>query len=174
MTSRDEVAELASQVVARLLPGLLVRTQESRFWSTTPDEEVLQGIVVSAGIDVSVGRRSQSVDVKTTYNVDALRRPEGADDSAGDLPAEAWRSSVVLHGQWHIEEPQTLSDDAVRAFAVKVGVMTLHPYARAHIQTAVVAAGWPTYTLDVLTHQDDLFVSEDDPESVDLNLVTLD
>lgn len=173
MTSRDEVTTLASQTVGHLAPGLLVRTQESRFWSTTPDDEVLHGIAVSAGIDITVGRQPGALYVKSTYNIDALRRTQRSDVPTDEMPAEGWRCSVVIHGQWQTDDSESLSDDALRAFAVKVGLMALHPYARAHVQSAVAAAGWPTYTLDVLTQQDDLFSSEEDPDEIDLDLVTV-
>lgn len=173
MTTHDEVSELAKQVLGRLLPGILVRTQEARFWSSTPDDDVLGDIVVSAGIDMSVFRHPQSLDVRAAYTVDALRRSNESGGSDEGLPAEGWRSSVVLHGQWHVEDAEKLSDDQARSFAVKVGLMTLHPYARAHVQSAVISAGWPTFTLDVLTAPDDVFVNQQEPDQVDLSLISL-
>ena len=172
MSTHDEVVDLASEVLGRLSPGLLIRTQEAHFRSTTPDDDVLRRIAVSADIDVVTNRSSDAIEVKTTYNISAF----GSDESQAneDPPSgEGWMCGVTIHGQWRVRDANELSDDAVRAFALKVGVMALHPYARAHIQGAVVASGWPAYTLDVLTHQDQLFVSEEDPEEVDLSLITI-
>lgn len=172
MPTHDEVVALASEVVDQLLPGLLVRTQEAHFRSTTPDDEVLQRIVVKAGLDVAASRSGTALGVRTTYTLDALG---GEDAETVDDPetAEGWACRVTIHGQWRVRDADDLSNEAVQAFAIKVGVMALHAYARAHIQAAVVASGWPAYTMDVLTAQDDLFVNEEAPEEVDLSLISV-
>lgn len=172
MSTHDEVTELASRVITRLTQGLLVRTQESRFRSTTPDDDVMRRIELRAGVDLSVVRRSAAVDVKSTYHIDALASGEEGQADDGD-PRDGWSCSVTIHGQWPVDGAADLSDESIKAFAARVGVMTLHPYARAHVQAAVSASGWPPFTMDVLTAHDELFRSEELPGEVDLSLIAL-
>jgi len=81
---------------------------------------------------------------------------------------DRWSVAVEVHGYWTLESIDGLGEENAQAFALAVGSMALHPYARTQIQSLVTAGGYPAYTLSVL-HS----LMEPDPEDglVDLDQV---
>jgi preprotein translocase subunit SecB len=161
--SLDAVHENAKAVVDRLLPGLLVRAARSTFESQVPQDgtlEVAGQLSVKAGLDAN----TRAVSCAVTYHLMATRD--------GDPTSKAWEVELEVNGQWQVESVADLTDDQLRSFAMKVGLMALHPYARAHIQTAISASGWPPYALDVITSPDAIF-GVDEAGHVDLEGVSV-
>ena len=100
-----------------------------------------------AGVRVSLRRDCRAA---------GQRRPETSD---------RWEVAVDVHGQWDLSSTEGLRALHAQAFVLAVGSMALHPYSRSHVQHAVVEAGYPPYTLEVLRS---LLVTEDD---IDLDVV---
>lgn len=164
--TQDELDDLARGALEHLTGQLVVRTAEASFTSRFPRSDF--ELEVKGNLSLDVGRTRDGLGVLGTFKLSAVA-PE-ADESDPDAQ---WSVEVKLQGLWHAREPEAVTDDQLRAFAVKVGMMTLFPYARAHVQAAVVASGWAPLTLDVLTNNAELLRSPDDPERVELDLITV-
>ena len=152
--SLDRLHELAGEVASRLVPGqLLVRVVKLDMSSQEP-----QGGNVSVDAQISLMVSSptahqSSLACTSTYTVVARK--------TDDHDALMWQVVVAVSGQWGLDSTDGLQDAHARAFAIKVAVMTLHPYARTQIQNAVLATGWPAYVLDVLQSPESIFTDEE-------------
>jgi hypothetical protein len=152
----DELIRLASEVLAKLSSGdIQVRTAR-----LLVDSEAPEAVALWTDGQVSLGVTEIDSDVRhigcaSQYEVSAYRDGEGA----GASPR--WNVAVTIHGQWNVSDFDGLTQDHLRAFAIKIGVMTLHPYARAAIHTAVSPTLWPPYTLDMISQPEVLFADED-------------
>lgn len=165
----DEVHELAKGIADQLAPGILIRTASAHLEAGLP---VGGEMSLSAGIELRVARPSslvglpdKSLLVRARYAIEAT--PQNED--VPPLPRAGWKCEVELHGLWKLEDEGDLADDQLRAFAARVGLMALHPYARSHVQNAVTEAGWPAFTLDVMTPSGALFESPESPGMCDLD-----
>lgn len=169
LLSRDEIQNHAAAIVERLIPGLLIRTSAASIETGFP----LGGDMdISASIELTAHRPSslatspiQGLMVEVEYTVEATF----TDQSALTLGRNGWRCQVALQGLWNIEGDKDPSDNELRSFAARVGVMALHPYARSHIQQAVTEAAWPPFTMDVLTPAGAIFESAEHPGMCDLD-----
>lgn len=98
----------------------------------------------------------------------AVAETAEGDTSTVDKPIDdQWDAMIEVHGMWKLESREGLTGEHAQAFALAVGAMTLHPYARAHLQSAVAATGYPGYTLQVLSP----LLRADDEGVVDLDQV---
>ncbi|MBM0128051.1 protein-export chaperone SecB [Pimelobacter simplex] len=169
----EEVDDLAGQVVHRLLSRLLVRLAGVKLTTALPvDSDFAVTAAISLAVDCQTDSDGDGIYILTcTYSVSAVPTEDGEGPAEDREPA--WTCTVDIQGQWVIRGVGDLTDDHLRAFAAKVGIMALHPYARSHIQSLITESGWPPYTLDVLTPQDELFIDSDDPEQIDLSGITL-
>lgn len=168
----EQVSDLAQSVLDALQPGLQVRVARVDFNSDPPADNVR--LNVAGEVTVRVGAASESNEqgrrtfvVASQYDLTTLRSLED-----GSTEVFGWKCTVDVHAQWSTSAA-TLTDDQLRAFAVRVGMLTIHPYARAQVQSAVSASGWGAFTIDVIGQQDHLFASEDDPEVLDLESIEL-
>lgn len=63
----------------------------------------------------------------------------------------AWTVKLEMVGSWAIEnDAPEFDDEHLNCFAIAIGSMTLHPYARENVQTAVSRLGYPPFTLDMI------------------------
>ena len=79
-----------------------------------------------------------------------------------------WSVAVEVHGYWTLGSLDELREENAQAFALAVGSMALHPYARSQVQSMVTAAGYSPFTLSVLQS---LLEPEPEDELVDLDRV---
>lgn len=160
----ETLHDYARTVVDQLAPGLLVRVAELSLESEIPQGGNLE---VEGQLSIKVGLDSETHALGCSVNYSLTAVPEE------DASRPMWRVALEMDGQWAlVGSAENLTDDHLRAFAVKVGLMALHPYARAHIQNAVTSTGWPPYALDVITAPDALF-GGDQEGSVDLEGISV-
>lgn len=185
----EQVTALAAEVVDLSITQMLVRLGSATFSSEPPvsgNLEVHASIALGVTWETNESGAGRFV-LSSRYTIEAVHpakeggavtdeRNRASDDSAGeeDDPKQAWSCEVEMQGQWVFADAAHLTPDNLRAFAARVGIMTLHPYARARIQMLVTESGWPPYTLDVLTSQDELFADQSDPTLLDLDGITVD
>jgi preprotein translocase subunit SecB len=63
----------------------------------------------------------------------------------------AWEVKLEMVGLWDVADGTGQFDDEhLSCFALAIGSMTLHPYARENVQAAVSRMGYPPFTLDML------------------------
>lgn len=140
-----KVAELKDN--ARMVLGKVEDISDVRLSSLSCEGhqiEYLGPLTVTTAIEVS-GRQSRAndqVEVVVKYSLDAAtpenpRRP-------------AWETRLEMIGTWRQSEPCALPGIALTCFAVAVGTMTLHPYAREVVQSTVSRLGYPGYTMEIL------------------------
>ncbi|MBM9466421.1 hypothetical protein [Nakamurella leprariae] len=74
------------------------------------------------------------------------------DDSIEEARPVAWRVELEMVGTWGRRGGNSaLLDSAdLTCFAVLVGAMALHPYARETVQSTVGRLGFPPFTMDIL------------------------
>ena len=72
---------------------------------------------------------------------------------ARESDREAWSVVCELVGDYRAvdDELSEFTDDQLDAFAMVIGVVQLHPYARETVQSASGRLGYPPFTLDNLT-----------------------
>lgn len=170
----EEVDGLAGEVVSRLLSRMLVRLAGVSFASEAPEDADL-AVRASISLDVRCQTDEDGDGIfrlTCAYRLAAEPTVEDGLDSVDD-PKPAWSCTVEIQGQWIIRSVGELTANHLRAFAARVGLMALHPYARSQVQSLVTESGWPPYTLDVLTPHSDLFSDADRPEELDLSGISV-
>lgn len=97
---------------------------------------------VDTSVLVKAEQRGGNVDAYSLYTVSAAG-PDGAD---------AWNLRLEMVGVWRADDATPAFDDEhLNCFALAIGSMTLHPYAREVVQNAVSRLGYPPFTLDMIT-----------------------
>lgn len=67
-----------------------------------------------------------------------------------DETAEAWAATVEHVATYRKSSDLELTQDQLNSFALVVGVMNIHPYARESVQSLVSRMGYPPFTMDLL------------------------
>lgn len=98
--------------------------------------------------------------VNTQVQVKGEDRPEGEVHSFAryrlsatldaEEPAPAWTVEIELVAVYAKGSEAKLSHDQVSAFALAIGVMNIHPYARETAQSLVSRMGYPPFTMDLI------------------------
>lgn len=97
---------------------------------------------VDTTISVMGGQREGAIDARSRYKVEA-KHEDGA---------AAWSVQLDLVGVWAIPEAAPDFDgEALSSFALAIGTMTLHPFARETVQTEVSRLGYPPFTMEMIT-----------------------
>lgn len=172
----DEVDRLASEVISSGLAKVQIRLAEIEFTSSPPSRlsvDVSASIATAGNFERNNDGNLARIVLNVRYTLIATglpydeQAPEQPDEDQPDA-AEAWRCEVEMQGQWLLSQPSDVTADHIRAFALRVGLMAIHPYARSHIQSLVAESGWSLFTMDVLTNVDSIFASPEDPNLLDL------
>src|SRR5680860_521004 len=96
---------------------------------------------VDSSLVVKAVQRDGAIDAYSLYEVIARRT-----DSV-----EAWRVRLEVVGVWGAPAGTPEFDSGhLNCFALSIGMMTLHPYAREAVQTAVSRLGYPPFTLEMI------------------------
>jgi len=93
------------------------------------------------GVGVSQNEDKSSIEVRVEYAVVSTTPEEPV--------VEAWRVILTVVGVWDQDAEKQFSHPDLWSFAVLVGVMTLHPYAREIVQSAVSRMGYPAYLMEI-------------------------
>lgn len=81
---------------------------------------------------------------------------------------QAWMVRLEMVGSWETsEDAPEWDEEHLTCFAIAIGALTLHPYARENVQSAVSRLGYPPFTLDMLTSP----VAGDDDDIIDIDPV---
>jgi hypothetical protein len=67
-----------------------------------------------------------------------------------DEQTEAWAATVEHVATYRKNSELKLTQDQLNSFALAIGVMNLHPYARESAQSLVSRMGYPPFTMDLL------------------------
>lgn len=101
--------------------------------------------------------RGEQVDHRTIETISEYRVVCTQADEAADAPedgTEVWHVECELRGSFLADEEKDLvpfGPDQLNAFAMVVGVIHIHPYARETVQSISSRLGYPPFTLDGLT-----------------------
>lgn len=138
---RPVAEDLARGVLSRV-SGCAVRVAELNLTTAPPANET----EMKTDVTLTLAARlfDEAIVCVTRYEIDA--EPVEPISSQSDR----WSIAIEMHGMWTLEPGPQLTEQNAQAFALAVGAMALHPYARSHIQAAVAAAGYSMFTLDVL------------------------
>jgi preprotein translocase subunit SecB len=97
---------------------------------------------VQSNLAVRAEQRDGFIDAYSLYQVEAI----AADES------QAWSVRLEMVGTWTVEAgAPDFDDEHLNCFAFAIGSMTLHPYARENVQSAVSRLGYPPFTLDMIS-----------------------
>jgi len=97
---------------------------------------------VQSNLAVRGQQRDGFLDAYSLYQVEAKAPDE----------SEAWSVRLEMVGTWAVEEgAPEFDEEHLNCFAVAIGSMTLHPYARENVQSAVSRLGYPPFTLDMIS-----------------------
>lgn len=96
---------------------------------------------VESNLTVSATQDENTVHSYAFYDVRAL-----SEETA------AWSVKLEMVGTWSTDEGTPKFDEEhLTCFSIAIGMMTLHPYARETIQSAVSRMGYPPFTMDLMT-----------------------
>lgn len=96
-------------------------------------------------VELSLGAAVGDGQVVCTSQYDLRASP----DNAGKDGPEAWSISIEVQGRWQCDTVG-LTHAHAQAFALTLGSLTLHPYARSQVQSLVAASGHAPFVLEAL------------------------
>jgi hypothetical protein len=105
---------------------------------------------VSTDISWKAVLGENTIEVWAQYGVAAVRAADIRAD--GTAPNSVWSIEMEQVGSWTITTPVQFADDELDCFAMAVGVMVVHPYARTTVQNIVGQLGYPPFTLEMMTN----------------------
>jgi hypothetical protein len=160
--SLDEAQALAMDVLHRV-GACDIRLANLKLSSETPTGNVTLQVSTELTIGADfVGTPAKAIICVSRYVVEAKPAEEDADEDGN-----RWSILVEHHGQWSLGSVDGLDLAHAQAFALAVGSMALHPYARAEIQSRIEATGYPGFTLDVMQS----LLEPDEDGLIDLSIV---
>lgn len=142
----EQAQHLAREVLDRTTPESEIRLAQLNFTSKPPNQAGALDVEASLAMAVHFDDDEQII-CMSRYEITAA-----PDSSTGehDTDDEAWQALVEVHGVWPLTGKEDFKQSHGQAFALAVGAMALHPYARTYLQAAVAASGYPAFTLSVM------------------------
>lgn len=104
------------------------------------------------------GRRGDmhTVEAEAEYGVQAV--------ASADAESVAWRVRFRIVATWLHNGDPLLDDMDIQSFAIAIGSMVIHPYARETLQSVVGRMGYPPFTMDMLQSP----IAENEDEELEL------
>lgn len=140
MTTQISIAEVQRRALAVGLASTLqaISLAKVNVEATLPP---LSGMfAVSAELDFEVTAGEQHVTVASDYVLSAH----------SELGQTAWTANVRLLGVWDLAPGSSFEPIDYSCFALSIGVMTIHPFARETIHNLTTRTGYPAMALDML------------------------
>lgn len=141
-----DAEELAREVLSRV-QDCDIRFAQQTCRSSAPQPGMLR---TETALALQAGMVQHGLLCASAYDVSAHLDSGEHEHEPAEGDTEVWNAAVEVHGQWLLSTVEGLTPEHAQAFALAVGSMALHPYARSQIQMLVVSAGYPVFTLDVL------------------------
>lgn len=141
---RAEARDLANEVI-RMLDGLdgvyINGVSSSARLPVISEPLALENSIHTSGI-----RDGDQVITISRYNISAETQPDD-----GTPSATAWTINFDVVAAWHLKaDASAISDDALHSFALGMGALTAHPYARSFTQTLTTQMGYPAATMEII------------------------
>jgi preprotein translocase subunit SecB len=152
----SEVRERSNMVAAQL-EGISVRlTQLS---ANAPDVVLREEMVVETKLSVRGNYDEEGVYSSSHYDVIAKTVPD---------ESTVWQIQAEFVSTWK-KRPNAVKLDFVDAhcFALSIGALVLHPYARECIQSTITRMGYPAFSLDLLASP---LLTNDENEYLEIEL----
>lgn len=141
---RAEARDLANDVI-RMLDGLDgVYINEVSSSARLP--VISEPLALENSIHASGMRDGDKAITISRYRVSAETQP---DDGAPGVTA--WTIGFDVVAAWHLKPDNfAISDEALHSFALGMGALTSHPYARSFTQSLTAQMGYPAATMEII------------------------
>lgn len=138
-----ELKSRANHVLDSVQEFDTVRVASLECWSHHPVLDGPFNVLPELGVRSSQSTSNDRIDVWARYQ---LQANTGSDDVV-----QAWGVTVEIVGSWVQNQTQKFDSLDLECFAMAIGAMALHPYAREAVQSTVGRLGYPPYTMELLT-----------------------
>lgn len=107
--------------------------------------------VLSGVFNVEVEMQLKAADRPADGELDVFARYVATAAVEDDPEVEAWRVAVDQVATYKKGSGDPIDEKDALSFAIIVGIMNLHPFARETVQNVVVRMGYPSFTLDMVS-----------------------
>lgn len=130
------------------------------------DRNQVPPLTVESDLRVRGEQIGDRVEAWARYETTARRDPSDGTDAdeaiEGGVVVDVWTVRIECVAVFKLDDPDlSLTDDQVEAFALLVGMPTVHPYAREWTQTLTGHSQYPAFTMGLIDSP-----AEGDPEDV--------